>query len=103
LPGGTAIVAWRGWIPPLLRTPLPYVSPLPFAIEIGTRDHMRSRERNAIDTVRVSLEVELFLDLLELLVGLGLFALWWRTRGGLPLLWFSLSVLFWALNFLWID
>ena len=26
-PGGTAIVAWRGWIPPLLRTPLPYVSP----------------------------------------------------------------------------
>ena len=103
LPGGTAIVAWRGWIPPLLRTPLPYVYPLPFAVEIGARDHMRSRERNAIDTARVSLELELFLDLLELLAGLGLFGLWWRTRGGLPLLWFSLSVLFWAFNFLWID
>ena len=94
--GQTAVVAWRGWFPPIFRTPLPYGPPQPFEFEIGSPQLLRANEQLAADRARMALDLETFINLMEVLLGLGLFVLWWRTRASLTLLWFSLFILTWT-------
>lgn len=101
-PGDTAVIAWRSWIAPLVRSALFYYPPKLPAPEIGSRSFMRAREKNAFDSGMLSFRMDGFLDVLELAIGMVVLFIWWRARAGASLLWFSVFVLGWAgLQFAW--
>ena len=101
-PGGTAVVALRSWISPLLRGALFFHPPVLPRPEMGSSGFMRAREKNAFDGGALSFLVDGFLVLLELGIGFGVLFIWWRARAGASLLWFSLFVLSWgALEVAW--
>jgi hypothetical protein len=95
MPGETAVLAWRGWVAPIFTTGIEYAPPVLFSTEIGPRPFVRSRENEVRARERLALLPDLILNLLQLLVALGVLALWWRTRTP-TLLWFAAFASAWS-------
>ncbi len=87
-PGEAAVVAWRGWIAPIFTSGMEYAPPILFSTEMGPREFVQSRENEVRARERLALLPDLILNLLQLLVALGILAVWWRTRAA-TLLWFA--------------
>ena len=99
-PGEIAHVAWRAWIPPVFSGVTTWSQLQPFGVEIGSRSFMRTREENAIAGARLAVSLTVLINVLVLILGVFVFALWIATRGAWVLLWFSLFVILWASSLL---
>ncbi|MBI4902938.1 MAG: hypothetical protein HY820_04835 [Acidobacteria bacterium] len=100
-PGSTALIAWRGWLPPGYAAGIAFHPQLRFDMEIGSREFMRVREAHAIASERLAFSLWFVFCLLETLLGLLLVILWLKVRGAPVLKWFSLFALLWGTNSLW--
>jgi phosphoserine phosphatase RsbU/P len=96
-PGETAVLAWRGWVAPMFTSGVEYFPPVLFGVEIGTREHMQSRQNEVRAQYQMAFLLDLILYLVQLLIGLSVLAIWWRTRTQ-TLLWFAAFVLLWSVN-----
>lgn len=96
-PGETVVLAWRGWVPPIVAFGIDYSPPALFKVEIGTHEYANSRQAEVRSRYRMAFFIDLILNLLQLLIGLSVLLIWWRTRMR-TLLWFAAFVLLWSFN-----
>ena len=96
VPGGTAVVSWRGWISPIWRSRIDFTPPVLFPVSIGSRVLALSQESDGRARAQLALQIDAFLWILEALIALVLLVIWRRARAGASLFWFSVFALSWC-------
>jgi len=101
VPGGVAVVSWRGWLSPIWRSRIDFTPPLLFSVSIGSRALELSRQSDTRAHAALDLQLDAFLWCLEALIAFLLLVLWRRARTGTSLLWFAIFVLSWSAMGCW--